>query len=156
MYPNNSFNFNQTGNFTNIPPNKIEFINQLTNQNHLLQNQIIINNNLIQNLMNERDAIFYGYNTESYINIIFEATSGLTNVIRVRYNIPIKSLLYIYMTRIGKERNLNDEDINFSYNGTNIDKHDDKKISHPDFNMIDNARIRVIDPNNKIGRTIFL
>ena len=40
MYPNNSFNFNQTGNFTNIPPNKIEFINQLTNQNHLLQNQI--------------------------------------------------------------------------------------------------------------------
>ena len=156
MYPNNSFNFNQTGNFTNIPPNKIEFINQLTNQNYLLQNQIIINNNLIQNLMNEQDSIFYGYNTENYINIIFEATSGLTIVIRVRYNIPIKSLLYIYMTRIGKERNLNDEDINFSYNGTNIDKHDDKKISHPDFNMLDNSRIRVIDPNNKIGRTIFL
>ena len=59
------------------------------------------------------------------------------------------------MTRIGKERNLNDEDINFSYNGTNIDKHDDKKISHPDFNMIDNSTIRVIDPNNKIGRTYF-
>ena len=156
MYPNNSFNFNQTGNFTNIPPNKVELINQLTNQNYLLQNQIMINNNLMQNLMNEQDSdsILYGYNTGSDINIIFEATSGLTIVIRVRYNIQIENLLYIYMMRIGKESNLYDEDITFLYNERRIDKHDKTEISKPNYMMRDNSKIKVIDPNNKIGRTI--
>ena len=87
-----------------------EMINYLTNQNKMMQEQIQMiqskiyqNNIFIQNLMNTYSSIIYDNNKEKGISIKFNTTQGLSTLIYARENIPLKTLLEIYVTRINRE-----------------------------------------------------
>ena len=150
-----------------------DLINHLTNQNKMIQEQIqmmqnqiqmkqeqIFRNNIfIQNLMNQsifnsilNRTIFYDINKEKGIYIQFKTTSGLNTLIYTRDNIPIKSLLEIYMIRINMENILYDQDLIFCFNGEKLDKNDTREISHPNINIGNNSLIVVCDMKNRISK----
>ena len=129
-----------------------EMFNYLTNQNkmmqkqiQMLQNKIYLNNIFMQKFMKGFSAIFYDNNKEKGINIKFNTTRGLFTLIYARENIPLKTLLEIYMTRINKENLLFDKNIIFICNAKVLDKNDTREISHPDINIHDGSRIVVND-----------
>ena len=120
-----------------------EMINYLTNQNKMMQEQIQMiqskiyqNNIFIQNLMNTYSSIIYDNNKEKGISIKFNTTQGLSTLIYARENIPLKTLLEIYVTRINRENILFDK---------NLDKNDTREISHPDINIRNGSIILVND-----------
>ena len=129
-----------------------EMINYLTNHNKKMQEQIQMlqtniyrNNIFMQNFMNGSSSIIYDNNKEKGINIKFNTTRGLFTLIYARENIPLKTLLSIYMTRINKENLLFDKNIIFICNAKVLDKNDTREISHPDINIHDGSRIVVND-----------
>ena len=129
-----------------------EMINYLTNQNKKMQEQIQMlqtniyrNNIFMQNFMNGSSSIIYDNNKEKGINIKFNTTRGLFTLIYARENIPLKTLLSIYMTRINKENLLFDKNIIFIYDAKVLDKNDTREISHPDINIRNGSIIVVND-----------
>ena len=129
-----------------------EMINYLTNQNKKMQEQIQMlqtniyrNNIFMQNFMNGSSSIIYDNNKEKGINIKFNTTRGLFTLIYARENIPLKTLLSIYMTRINKENLLFDKNIIFICDAKVLDKNDTREISHPDINIHDGSLIVVND-----------
>ena len=129
-----------------------EMFNYLTNQSkmmqkqiQMLQNKIYLNNIFMQKFMKGFSAIFYDNNKEKGINIKFNTARGLFTLIYARENIPLKTLLEIYMTRINKENLLFDKNIIFICDAKVLDKNDTREISHPDINIHDGSRIVVND-----------
>ena len=129
-----------------------EMINYLTNQNKIMQEQIQMlqrniyqNNIFMQNFMNCSSGTIYDNNKEKGINIKFNTTRGLFTLIYARENIPLKTLLEIYMTRINKENLLFDKNIIFICDAKVLDKNDTREISHPDINIHDGSLIVVND-----------
>ena len=129
-----------------------EMINYLTNQNKMMQEQIQMiqskiyqNNIFIQNLMNTYSSIIYDNNKEKGISIKFNTTQGLSTLIYARENIPLKTLLEIYVTRINRENILFDNNLIFIYNAYKLDKNDTREISHPDINIRNGSIILVND-----------
>ena len=129
-----------------------EMINYLTNQNKKMQEQIQMlqtniyrNNIFMQNFMNDSSSIIYDNNKEKGINIKFNTTRGLFTLIYARENIPLKTLLSIYMTRINKENLLFDKNIIFICDAKVLDKNDTREISHPDINIRNGSLIVVND-----------
>ena len=129
-----------------------EMINYLTNQNkmmqkqiQMLQNKIYLNNIFMQKFMKGFSAIFYDNNKEKGINIKFNTARGLFTLIYARENIPLKTLLAIYMMRLNRENLLFDKNIIFICDAKVLDKNDTREISHPDINIHDGSRIVVND-----------
>ncbi len=130
-----------------------KLINYLTNHNkmmeeqiQMIQNQIQQNNIFIQNLMYKSySATFYGNIKEKVIYIKFNTALGLYTLIYTRENIPVKTLLEIYMIRINKENFFLNKDIIFLYNARKLDINDTREISHPDINIHNNSQIFVYD-----------
>ena len=121
-----------------------EMINYLTNQNKKMQD-IYRNNIFMQNFMNGSSSIIYDNNKEKGINIKFNTTRGLFTLIYARENIPLKTLLAIYMMRLNKENLLFDKNIIFICNLKVLDKNDTREISHPDINIRNGSLIVVND-----------
>ena len=129
-----------------------EMINYLTNQNKIMQEQIQMlqrniyqNNIFMQNFMNCSSGIIYDNNKEKGINIKFNTTRGLFTLIYARENIPLKTLLAIYMMRLNKENLLFDKNIIFICDAKVLDKNDTREISHPDINIRNGSIILVND-----------
>ena len=99
----------------------------------------------MQNFMNGSSSIIYDNNKEKGINIKFNTTRGLFTLIYARENIPLKTLLSIYMTRINKENLLFDKNIIFICNAKVLDKNDTRETSHPDINIRNGSLIVVND-----------
>ena len=69
----------------------------------------------------------------------------MSTLIYARENIPLKTLLEIYVTRINRENILFDENLIFIYNAYKLDKNDTREISHPDINIRNGSIILVND-----------
>ena len=91
-------------------------------------------------------ADFY-QNITNKMNLIMNASSGLTLIMPTPHNTPIKTFLRNYIKKLGLGEGVLGSSIIFLFNAEIIDVNDDKPVSF----FPDNASITVIDVGNVIG-----
>ena len=145
----------------NMPPDKIEIINHLMNQNLMLQNQIQMNNNLIQKIIENYNNVmkndinannseirypkYFEYPGPNFF-IKFCVSTGYKYNMSVPCSVPISKLMSDFITCHGLSEGLIDADVIFLLNGSRIKKDDQRTLAQ--FNIRDNYTITVFDSKN--------
>ena len=140
-------NLNQSVNNNNIIGNKISLIN--VSNDDLNKAKVTGGGILPKNIPNNRTYDFSPKDNSLKANIVFTTQKGQKINIVCPYNMKIKDLLVKYVTILGLGPNVMGDSLFFLFNGTKINKSDDRAVG--ELRLFAGSNIVVLDLKGVIG-----
>ena len=147
MNQNNNMDNNLSQSFNNNNRNKMSLIN--VSNEELNQAKVTGGGILPKNMPNNKTYDISPNDNSLKTNIAFKTQKGQTINIVCPYSMKIKDLLVKYVTRLGLGPNVMGDSLFFLFNGSKLNKNDDKTVG--DLGLVAGSNIVVLDLKGVIG-----